>query len=574
MRCRRSCASERDLLTAPRDPDAGSALTRWLWVALLLLAAALRLSGADWDGGLAAHPDERYLVDVALATPLWGDPTLAAPEFPYGHFPLYVLRLLTALAPGADPLYAGRLLSGLLGVLLVAAAGALGRCLAGRRGGLLAAALLACAPFALQQARFFTVDVPGAVCVSLALLLALRRRFGGAGAFWGLAVACKASLIWGGAPLLVAIFCLSGASPAGETPPPGKARAVRRVASLLLGAALSFVLASPWAVLRPAAAWRGPWIQSLMVAGQLDFPYTRQFVGTLPFLYPLAQLGLWGMGPAATLTGLLGLLGAAGRWRRLSPPARLLWGGTLMGFVALAGGYVKFPRYLLPLYPLWGAWAAAFLVRGGEGTPAEGQGRKGKVARRIAIGAVVLSTALLGAAQLSLYVRPHPWETASRWLYANLPEGAQIAVEHWDHPLPIPLPEGSAERFVQRSLPVMDEDTPEKLAQLEAALKTSDVIVWASARGYGALARQPERYAATLAWYARVMTERQLLAFGRCPRLGPLALSDDPLADAGLPTPLTLAERCGTPLALRLPHLDESFRVYDAPMVLLALRAP
>jgi len=70
------------------------------------------------------------------------------------------------------------------------------------------------------------------------------------------------------------------------------------------------------------------------------------------------------------------------------------------------------------------------------------------------------------------------------------------------------------------------------------------------------------------------MTERQLLAFGRCPRLGPLALSDDPLADAGLPTPLTLAERCGTPLALRLPHLDESFRVYDAPMVLLALRAP
>ena len=32
----------------------------------------------------------------------------------------------------------------------------------------------------------------------------------------------------------------------------------------------------------------------------------------------------------------------------------------------------------------------------------------------------------------------------------------------------------------------------ETAAQLEAALKTSDVIVWASARGYGALARQPE----------------------------------------------------------------------------------
>ncbi|MFP4395422.1 MAG: hypothetical protein ACLFTI_09180 [Anaerolineales bacterium] len=51
---------------------------------------------------------------------------------------------------------------------------------------------------------------------------------------------------------------------------------------------------------------------------------------------------------------------------------------------------------------------------------------------------------------------------------------------------------------------------------------------------------------------------REVIAFGRCPRLGPLALSDDPLADSGLPVTISLAERCGTPYALRLPALDEN----------------
>lgn len=189
----------------------------------------------------------------------------------------------------------------------------------------------------------------------------------------------------------------------------------------------------------------------------------------------------------------------------------------------------------------------------------------------IAASAVLLPTALLGMAQLAVYARPHPWESASQWIYAHLPAGATIAVEHWDHPLPIPLPGEDAGRYVILILPVMDDETPEKLAQLETALRESDALVLASARGYGATARQPARYAATLDWYARMLEEREVLAFGRCPRLGPLALSDDPLADAGLPTPLSLAQRCGAPYALRLPRLDESFRVYDAPTVLLAL---
>ena len=36
-----------------------------LLLLLILVAAALRFYGLDWDGGIGAHPDERHVVGVA-----------------------------------------------------------------------------------------------------------------------------------------------------------------------------------------------------------------------------------------------------------------------------------------------------------------------------------------------------------------------------------------------------------------------------------------------------------------------------------------------------------------------------
>ena len=189
----------------------GCKFGRWLvWIAALLVAAALRLHAPDWDTAvpvagmfIAAHPDERFLLGVAQATSLWADPCAASPDFPYGHLPVYVARLLVMVSPTADPLTAARLLSGLVGVLLVAVAGAWGRALAGERGALFAAFVMAFAPFAIQQAHFYTVDPLGAVLVSMAILMAMRRRWSMAGVLVGLALACKVSLGWGVAVVVV-----------------------------------------------------------------------------------------------------------------------------------------------------------------------------------------------------------------------------------------------------------------------------------------------------------------------------------------------------------------------------------
>jgi len=97
----------------------------------------------------------------------------------------------------------------------------------------------------------------------------------------------------------------------------------------------------------------------------------------------------------------------------------------------------------------------------------------------------------------------------------------------------------------------------------------AEVLVIASRRGYGALARWPLRFPETLEWYAGSLHGRSVEVYTRCPRIGPVAFSDDPLRDAGLDVGLTVAQICGTRWAVRLPHLDESFRVYDAPLTLL-----
>ena len=510
---------------------------RIFWLSLLLLAAWLRLPHADWDNDIAAHPDEQYLLGQALSTPLWGDPC-AHGDYPYGTLPLYAARLLVLAAPSADPLYAARLISGLLGVLLVALTGALGRMAADEAAARAAALAITCAPLLLQSARFYTVDPWVAVLVSASLWAVLRQRVGLAGALGGAALACKLSAAWIFVPLGYAAW-LAG----------------RRAGLLRLSAAAlaTFALFSPWACLRPLTCWRGPLIQAGMAAGRFDFPYTRQYAGTLPYIYPLAQMAWWGLGPLVALAGAWGGAEAVWNWRRQSTAVRVLlvWSGVY--FLATGGLYVKFPRYLLPLYPAWAVWAM----------------RNRTAFQR----ALFLSfTAALGLAQLSLYAAPHPWTQASRWMYTHLPPGTILAVESWDHPLPVPLPQGTAEAYTQITVPVFAPASADKSRHLAEALRQSEVIVLASRRGYGALTRQPRRAPAMADWYRAVLTTRRVRAFGRCPRLGPLALSDDPLADAGLPAPLTLAARCGTRYALRLPHLDESFRVYDAPLVLLALK--
>ncbi|MGB9871132.1 MAG: ArnT family glycosyltransferase [Anaerolineae bacterium] len=539
--------------------------SRYLWgvTAVLLVAAALRMSGVAWDGGIGAHPDERYVVGMAerMAWPRRLDPFGVDPAYPYGHLPLYLFLLLD----GADRLMAARLLTGLLDVGTVALTAALARTLmaAGGRdrrhsGGMLMAALfLTVMPLHVQQAHFATADVPLAFFSTGALLFAARsvvRRQARsaaecllAGVWAGMALGCKA-----GAALLGIPVALAGALGTEN-----RRERIRRAAGAV-GIALAM-----FAVTNPFAVWEFPrflsnvMAQAALARGAVLAPYTLQYQGTLPYLYPIAQQLVWGMGPVLGLLGFGGLawMGARAARGPLSPAEWVVLAWALP-FFALAGGlYVKFPRYLLPLMPILAVYAARWMITMGRGPVTRGL-----------FTLAVLPAALLSLALVGSYSRPHPWVAASEWMRARLPPGSVIAVEEWDHPLPL-----DAEGYTLRVLPVFEPEGEEKEQRMASVLAEADAVVIASRRGYGGLARWPDRFPMTLSHYRALFAgERGFVAagcWGRWPSLMGLSLADDPFGAAGLPLPHPACRPAGA--WLRLPRLDESFVVYDHPEVVV-----
>ena len=91
------------------------------------------------------------------------------------------------------------------------------------------------------------------------------------------------------------------------------------------------------------------------------------------------------------------------------------------------------------------------------------------------LAAAIAIAALLGAIFWSLayvngvYNTSHPWIKASRWIYANIPDGSTIAWEQWDNSLPYDLPEpnSSRGRFQFTDWGPFEEDTPEKFERLK-----------------------------------------------------------------------------------------------------------
>jgi hypothetical protein len=124
-------------------------------------------------------------------------------------------------------------------------------------------------------------------------------------------------------------------------------------------------------------------------------------------------------------------------------------------------------------------------------------------------------------------------------------------------------------------LPLTDEESGEKWERISEAVAEADYLVVASRRGYGALARWPERYPETSRYY-RLLFEGELgldpvACFGRVPRVGALlAYRDDPAAGLDFRLPAACAEEAA--LRIDLGQLDESYVVYDHPRTIVFRR--
>jgi 4-amino-4-deoxy-L-arabinose transferase-like glycosyltransferase len=637
----------------------------FLLVLVLLLAAALRFTGLDWDSYKHYHPDERYVSWVATTiewprswatafqphqssfNPFYWPPDAASQgisvprdeprDFAYGHLPLYLgvaaARLLERLSPLARFLpdnwllardllngaghvefdhltVASRALTALVDAGTVLLAFLLGRRLYGVWAGLLAASFLAVTVAHIQLAHFFAVDPYLTFFTVAALLLLVRasERPGGwqpvllAAAAIGLAIGAKFSAIM----LFLPLALLLWRDPA--------LRGRRALGRLLLAAGfalLVFALTNPFALLDwscqlvspplalgplqlPALNWGNCYAanvlrQSDMVGGSARFPFTMQYAGTAPFLYPVAMQMRWGMGPLLGLVAFAGgawvlLRALAGllrrpldpRWARWLPPLGsgelILLAFALPYFLSTGSFFVKFMRYMQPLLPLLSVFGAGLLLAGGRRYPR---------AVTAASGIVFAGTALFAFAFVSLYRQPHPWLAASTWLHENAPQGAVIAGEKWDETLPSSVTiDGqlrSRNRFANTELDWLGGagrfDDPAKVTANLEKLAGADYLVIASNRGYGVAGRLPELYPLTRTYYDQLFGgnlgfEVRFVA-GRAPQLGQLWLWPDRFGRAQLEPPPEAARYLSERDLLRLGYADESFTVYDQPFVMV-----
>lgn len=611
---------------------------KWQYAALVLIlvvAAFFRLYGLAWDSGYLFHPDERKIVLVVaglawpsdLLTFLSSESPLNPKFFAYGSFPIYLLRALSILAPGGsygvpwrEDFFVslgllGRVLSALFDLGTITLIFFLGRRLYNAAIGLVASACVAVTVLHIQLSHFYAVDtlltllVTGTVFLSARLAETGRTRDAVlAGVGLGLAMATKITA----APLIIPIVLAAARAntrmPGGGIPissagleshPPSTGRervpavvrgwtaeiwSTRRMLARIFGAALVvFVLTQPYMLLDPIRYFGQVSTEALVARGWLDYPYTRQYAGTIPFAYQISQSTVWGMGLPL---GIFAWMGTAlfvwQWWRTRTWNSGFLISWTLVYFLTIGAQYAKYLRYLLPMLPFMFLMATAGFkslmprFRSCSVAPRVGQGVR-RIAPFALLCIVLLSSLLYAVAFISMYSREHPWLQISRWIYSNVPTGATIATEHWDDTLPDPMQLNGTIRapgdYHLEQLPMYDVDNAAKLDTLVQTLANSDYVLLASQRLYTTIPRLPVRYPISSRYYQLLFDGQlgfELVDYVRsAPRLGNIAFADETFAYAGLPVPPPVS-RLEPDLTLwNWGHADESFTVYDHPMPLI-----
>ncbi len=593
------------------------AIPAWVFILALVVPVALglRLNGLDWDGGNLYHPDERSIYlradcmyRVLAEAPGWSscqsrDFPQDAPGFPglgtlldkdtsplNPHwFPLgsIVIYLLVAVRFLIEPFMdqvrlqdlasAGRALAAFTDTASVLMLFFLGRRLFGTGAGLLAAVLGAFTVFNIQVTHFYR---PESFVVLLALVAfwwmlnvlerGRLRDHAVLGLFIGMTFAFRGSSL----PILAPVALTYAALlwPGWQAGHRGGAliQPVVRPAVLAFGAALmTFLVLQPYALLdyREYVADLGWEVMVARTAGTV--PYTLQYVG-IPQngLYELRQTSVWALGlPLGVLAwgGLAATLIAAFRRPRIGEWLLISWVVVLLVSVVPLFE-VKFLRYVGPVLPVLVLLGSHWLMEAYRFARQRGTAWVRGVQALMAI--VVVATAFYALAFASIYFADHPGVQASAWVNENVPPGANVLTDnHWDEGFP------DLGRFNVDLLHVHEGDTLQKVGVVAAQVARADYIMSYSNRPWGSIARVPERYPYSAAYYRALFSGELgyelVRGFARYPTFAGVSFVHDPFTMAGLERPDSVPGVDAGGLALNLGYADENAVNYDHPLTLV-----
>jgi len=468
----------------PRAPRPRLAPHHLVLGVILLVGAALRYYGLNWDLGSGLHPDERHVTGLVQGLSLpsslsqFLSPGHVSPlepgDFAYGSLPIYLYWIVghvatwlgswvpglgswrDALGPGVY--ITGRTVSAAAGVATILVVYLIGHRAYNRAIGLLTAAFFALCALDLQLSHFLTVDTLTTLFVTLAVYQCVRltqdrrpRDFVWAGIWTGAALACKVSVVELPALLVVAPFLRSVASRQArirvetDTVVQGWDR-LRWLIVAGAAAVAVFFIAQPYALIDHAKYWSDVIGQARLASGQDHAPYTDKFYNTPPFWYHIENIVPWELGWPLGLAAMAGVIAATWRSvgaliamarRAVAPRAAaeiVVVGWTLAYFLATGGQFMKYLRYMLPIMPelcLLGAvalvptaaWAARH-VRAPRWQPA------------LAVGVLAL-TFLYALAYDNIYSTLNTRLQASSWFVHTVKPGTPYTTEApWDETIP------------------------------------------------------------------------------------------------------------------------------------------
>ena len=412
--------------------------------AIALVALALRVTALDFGLPAVYNPDEVAIMSRALA---FAKGDLNPHNFVYPTFYFYVLfgwvgglfawHWLTGAAASAaqfqaqffvDPTsvyFAGRLLSALAGAATVAVVAQLGRTVFDRPTGLVAAAFLAVAPVAVQDAHYVKHDVPVTLVITIAVWLMARCwREAAAGRepsrrslFWaaaatGVAWSMHYYAVFVGIPL--ALTAWSTRRPEVRTAGVRAAAAALAVATAVFFALSPFLLVEPATALRDIAANRRIVVDRAAEAGY--FGHLGEYLTLLA--RPGLTLPIWAVG----VTGAFLLA-----WRQ--PRVAWLLLAFPLAFLLFIANTVPASRYLNPILPTMALLAAYTLA-----TVAARYSRPR--AMLVAMSAVMVASAVGHSLELVRFFNQADTRTLARAVIErDVPSGSTILLQPYSVPL-------------------------------------------------------------------------------------------------------------------------------------------
>jgi hypothetical protein len=443
---------------------------------ILLSAFFVRIYNLNWDQGFHLHPDERMLIMVADRINFFKN--LNPDFFNYGSLPIYLLKGISQLidflfhkniANYTGMLMVGRGLSVFFDLITVCLIYRVGQLLFKKNKiSLLSSLLYAVAFFPIQNSHFFVVDVLlNTFVTGLIYTLLVYLKFPSIkkvvilGLVFAAMMATKFTAIIF-LPIIISVIFLK------------TMKQLSNVAISLITFSFSllifYFLYMPYAFIenvRFIADIKG---QLNMNSNPYIFPYTLQYVGSLPYLYYLKNIFFWGLGPIISILSLIGLYQALALSKVEESKRKniLFFIFYFLYFLIIGRSAVKFMRYMLPLYPFFALLAGYGLY---------------KLYKFYKPLAYVLTTCILlwSFMFINIYSFPHTRISATDWVLKNIPIRSTIAIEHWDDR--IPIYGGENYNFVELTL--YDQPDDEKKWQiLNEKLQKSDYIILASNRLY------------------------------------------------------------------------------------------